>query len=244
MTTRRTVDSKAGTLKTMSKMTGKSAVAKLFTFAAMGLMAVSTMSFVQKDDSVAGNENFVTKNNEAIISDSNADAVAARFDRNRVTKVVLSEEFVNALRNIKLEVAKADKEVVNSMDRAEKAKKNAVAFYHNSQATMTAAETEVAERMKFEALKYNFYAGNHTAVEDAANEVNDQIMLASVRMSVNAAMKADMAGADEEVNAGVNEKSPETAVANFMKSTSKNIADADAEISNTISAKNTIVRKK
>lgn len=241
MTTRRTVDSKAGTLKTMSKMTGKSAVAKLFTIAALSLMAVSTMSFVQKDDSATGNEMMVAKA-EIIASDSNADVMT--MNKSKFPKVVLSQEFVNALRNIKLDVAKADREVVKSLYLAEKAKRDALKFYHNSTENMVDAETEVSEAMKFEALKYTFNVGSSVAAEEANDEVAEHMKVASIKLSVNAAMLSDMAGADEEVSAGVTEKSPETAVANFMKSTSKNIADADAEISNTISVKNTVVRKK
>jgi hypothetical protein len=241
MTTRRTVDSKAGTLKTMSKLTGKSAVAKLFTFAAIGLMAVCTMSFTQKDDTAASNEMLVAKN-EIITSDSNADVIS--LNKTKFPKVVLSQEFVNALRNIKLDVAKADKEVVKSLYKAEKAKKDAIKFYHNSIENMGAAESEVNEAMKFEALKYAFNVGNEFAAEDANDEVNEHMKLASIKLSVHAAMLNGMMSADEEVAAGVTEKSPETAVANFMKSTSKNIADADAEISNSISTKDTVAKKK
>jgi hypothetical protein len=242
MTTRRTVDSKAGTLKTMSKLTGKSAVAKLFTFAAMGLMAVSTMSFAQKDDTATGYEMEAVKA-ETIISDSNVDVVTSKFDANKLPKVVLSEEFVNALRNIKLDVAKADREVIKSLYRNEMAKRNAVAFYQNSKATVTEAEAEVAEAMKFETLKYTFNIGNTAVMEDANEEVDYHMNLSAVKLTVNTAMKMDMINADEEVLAGVTEKSPETAVATFMKSTTKDIADADAEISNTLKTKNTITKK-
>lgn len=243
MTTRRTVDSKAGTLKTMSKMTGKSAVAKLFTNTAISLVAVSTMSFVQKEDRVSGNEFFAAKT-EVTISDSNADVLTAKYDRNKASKVVLSSEFVNALRNIKLEVSKADKEVTKSLYRAERAKKEAVKFYHSSVENINAAEAEVMEAMKFEALKYSFTTGNADVSEQAADEIAEHMKLASIKLSINAAMQNDVMSADEEVLAGVTEKSPETAVANFMKATPGNIADADAEISNTISTKNTIVKRK
>lgn len=244
MTTRRTVDSKAGTLKTMSKMTGKSAVARLFTFAAMSLMAVSTMSFVQKDDSATEKELVAVINTDAVISDSNADVTTNRFDKNKIPTVVLSQDFVNALRNIHLDVVKADKEVAKSLYLAEKAKKDAVKFYQHSTENVTAADAEVAEAMKFEALKYNVIAGNALAAEEATDEVNEHMLLASIKLSVNAAMQSDIVSADEEVIAGVIEKSPETAVANFMKNTSMNIADADAEISNTISTKNIVAKKK
>ncbi|MBI1780345.1 MAG: hypothetical protein HYR66_03110 [Sphingobacteriales bacterium] len=241
MTTRRTVDSKAGTLKTMSKLTGKSALAKLFTIAALSLMAVCTMSFTQKDDTAAAN-NMLAANTEVVTSDSNADVVT--LNKAKFPKVILSREFVNALRNIKLDVAKADREVVKSLYLAEKAKKEALKFYHNSTENMGAAEKEVNEAMKFEALKYAFNVGNEFAADDANDEVSEHMKLTSIKLSVNAAMLNDVMSADEEVAAGVTEKSPETAVANFMKSSSKNIADADAEINSTISTKNTVAKKK
>jgi hypothetical protein len=248
MTTRRTVDSQAGTLKTMSKLTGKSVFAKLFSITAMGLMAVSLMSFIQKDDTAAKNQ-LVTvagsaKINEAIECCDSNDEGKVKLENTGFAKVVLSEDFVKSLRNIKLEVSKADREIVKGLYKAEVAKKQAVAFFQKSQAAIQIAEAEVAERMKEEAIKYNFFSGNASVINEAQGEVEGHMQETAVKLAVDASMKMDMLTADDEVAAGLQQKSPETAVANFMKAVSKNITDADAEINNTIQNKSAIATKK
>lgn len=248
MTTRRTVDSGAGTLKTKSKMTGKSAIAKLFSFTAIGLMAVSLMSFAQKDDTASNDKNIAATASVKTVEangccDTYGVAAAENLIGTKIPKAVLSEDFVNTLRNIRLEVAKADREIAKSLHLAEVSKKEAVVFFRNSQSDMELADMEVAEQMKEEAIKYNFLNGNSDALNEASGEVEDQMKETAVKIAVNTAMKADVVTADEEVAAGLQQKSPDKVVARFMKSSSKNIADADTEISNSIKAKTSLTVK-
>ena len=248
MTTRRTVDSKAGTLKTMSKTTGRTAFAKLFSFTAIGLVAVSLMSFAQKDDTASNDKNLAASatvvSEASDYSDSFNGTTISHVSAAKMPKVVLSEEFINTLRNIKLEVLKADREIAKSMYLAEVSKKEAVVFFHNSQSVMELANMEVAEQMKAEAIKYNFFSSNAEVLNEASGEVEDQMKETAVKIAVNASMKADIVTADEEVAAGLQQKSPDTAVAGFIKGSTKSIADADAEINNTIKAKSSVVTKR
>lgn len=66
---------------------------------------------------------------------------------------------------------------------------------------------------------------------------------ATVKKVVDEAMKTDLLSADEEVKAGVLQASPETALNNFIKGNKKTVADADAEITQQLSTKNTIAKK-
>ena len=98
--------------------------------------------------------------------------------------------------------------------------------------------------MLFRSIKYSFFAGNADVLEEASGEVDGQMQETAVKVAINTSMKADIVTADEEVIAGLQQKSPDTAVAGFMKGNSKNIADADTEINNSIKTKITTANKK
>lgn len=232
MTTRRTVDSKAGTLKKMSKMTVRTAVTNFFTFTAISLLAAGTMSFVQKDDSAK-------KGCCTAIAETTASKVIVAVS----PKTDMNNEWVTTLRNIKKEVSRADKEVNNSLLLAEVAKKQAVVFYQNAMANMQMATEEVENNMAQLAFKNSFTNGNAAVVNESAEEVNSHMQNAAVKKVVDEAMKTDLLSADEEVKAGVIQASPETALNNFIKGNKKTVADADAEITQQLSTKNTIVKK-
>lgn len=249
MTNRRTVGSRTGTLKTMSKMTGKSAFAKLFLFTALSLVAVSLMSFAQKDDTALNDKNIAATATVMSVEaneccDTYAVATTAHLSGTRIPKVVLSNDFINTLRNIKLEVIKADREIAKSLYLAEISKKEAVVFFRNSKSVMELADMEVAEQMKEEAIKYIFFSGNADVLNEATGEVDSQMKETAVKIAINTSIKVDMVTADEEVAAGLQKKSPDAAVTGFMKGNSKNIADADTEISSTIKAKTSLTTKK
>ena len=242
MTKRRTVDSRAGTLKTKSNKTGKSVFTKLFSITAIGMMAVYLMSFAQKDNTASNDKNLTASAQVMSVgamesNDSFNEVKVVHLAGTKVGKVVLSEEFVNTLRNIKLDVIKADREIAKKLYLAEVSKKEALVFYRNSQPVMEQAAMEVTEQMKEEAIKYNFFNGNADVLNEASGEVENQMKEEAVKIAVITAMKADMVNADEEVLAGLQQKSPETVVAAFMKASVKNIADADVEINNTIKVK-------
>ncbi|HET9055365.1 MAG TPA: hypothetical protein VFN30_00825 [Chitinophagaceae bacterium] len=239
MTTRRTVDSRVGTLKTMSGKKAKPVVVKLFAFAAAGLMAVSIMSFAQKNDSMV-KENLLsiatakTAEPDGCCDNVTTYAVYSTIDKNGYAKVVLSEAFVNSLRNIKLEVSQADREVANDLYFTKMADKMALNLIKNSQFAIEEANVEIEEKMEMESIKYSFFSGNAAALNEASAEVEQHMQEASLKQAFESATESDMTDADKEIAGGLQKKLSENLAVDFIKGASKNIADADMEIAEII----------
>jgi uncharacterized protein YueI len=196
------------------------------------------MSFIQKDDTVTNNDLVVVNHTTKAMTDACCETLAvAKFDDSHLSKTVLSKDFVQHLRNIKPIVTIADKEVSNRLMLTEISKKTAFAFYIHSQKAMMAAEAEIEEAMKFEALKYDIKEGNTVAMEEANAEIAVLMNASAIKLTVFSALSAEIVEADKEVATGVNEKSPEMAISNFMKNNSLSVAAADAEISKKLSVK-------